>query len=249
MNRLDVLANNLANVDTTGFKRDATAIRSFTDELNQRIHGETPHPFTGAVNHGRGIGPFTSGVSVDEIYTDFMQGRLQYTGDQYNMAVTGNGFFSVSVTLPTGEVATRYTRDGSFTVDSRGMLVTKDGGMVLAQGGMPVYMPQDGAQVTVDVFGNISANGQVFASLQMVDFEDYTTLRKTGNNYFDVTEQTQFIPFGGRIEQAHIETSNINAVREMIEIINVSRIYEANARFVQTMDETLGKAVNEVGRR
>jgi flagellar basal-body rod protein FlgG len=249
MNRMDVISNNLANVDTTGFKRDNAVSRSFTDELMNRVHGENPCPITGHTRHHRPINLFTSGVFVDEVHTDFMQGGLQAAGDQYALAIAGNGFFTVSVTLPSGEVVTRYTRDGSFTPNEAGMLMTKDGGIVLDQANMPIYIPSGISEVTFDGNGRLSANGDLIAYLQMIDFEDYTTLRKVGNSYFDITAQTQMIPFTGSIVQGYLEASNINAVREMIEIINVSRIYEANSRVVHTMDSTLGHAVNTIARR
>jgi len=248
MNRMDVLSNNLANADTTAFKRDATASRAFTDELMQRIHGEQSNP-VGMQRHGRHIGQFSSGVFVDEVYTDFTQGRLRNVHDPYTAAIEGPGFFAVSVALPTGEVATRYTRDGNFTLNPNGMLVTKDGGMVLDQNDMPVYISIADGDTAIGLRGEVLSGGNYITTLQLVDFEDYTTLRKVGNNYYDITEQTQQVVFTGAVIHMHVEDSNINAVREMIEIINVSRIYEANARFVQVMDTTLGKAVNDIARK
>jgi len=250
MNRMDILSNNLANVDTAAFKRDATALRSFTDELAQRLHAENnTNPVPGAQRHHRPVGPFSSGVFVDEVYTDFLQGRLRETGDQFSAAIDGGGFFTVSVPLPSGDIVTRYTRDGNFTLNSQGMLVTKDGGMVLAQGNQPVYIPQGEGETTIDRYGNISLNGDTVARLMLTDFNDYTTLRKVGNNYYDVTPQTEQIEFTGTVVQGYIEDSNINAIREMVEIINTARIYEANSKFVSTIDQTLNKAANEVGRK
>jgi flagellar basal-body rod protein FlgG len=246
MDRMSVISNNLANVDTTGFKRDVTASRSFTDEVMNRLHAEVPDPITGHARHHVPINRFTSGVFVDEVHTDFMQGALQAAGDQYALAIAGNGFFAVSVPLANGEMVTRYTRDGSFTPDSQGMLMTRDGGIVLSDANTPIFIPQGFSEIIIDNTGRIIAGGDVVAALQMVDFENYASLRKMGNNYFDVTEQTVQIPFTGRVEQGYLELSNINAVREMIDIINVSRIYEANARFVQAMDETLGRAVSQI---
>jgi len=249
MDRMDVLSNNLANADTTAFKRDISVSRSFTDELMNRVHGEIPCPVTGHERHHRPINRFTSGVFVDEVHTDFMQGSLQVAGDQYAMAIAGNGFFVVNVPLSTGEIVTRYTRDGSFTPNSEGMLMTKDGGIVMGANGMPIYIPREISEITVDAMGRIVAGLDIIGQLQLIDFEDYTTLRKMGNNYFDVTEQTVMIPFTGEVWQGHLELSNISAVREMIELINVSRIYEANSKFVQTMDQMLGQAVSQIASR
>jgi len=253
INRMDILSNNLANVDTAAFKRDATATRSFTDELTLRIHGEDLKPFPiqpwPLERHGSHIGRFSSGVFVDEVYTDFSMGNLRAVGDQYTMAISGPGFFTVRIDLPNGDIADRYTRDGSFTLDARGMLVTKDGGMVLGLGEVPIYIPQGAAETTINVQGHVIVNNQVIGQLLLADFDDYTTLRKIGNNYFATTAQTLDVVFSGSIIQGYVEESNINAVREIVEVINAARIYEANSRFVQVIDQTLGQAVNEIARK
>ena len=251
MNRMDVLSNNLANADTTGFKRDLTVTRSFTDEVMFRVNGHTagPLPHQGLAGRHRPIGLSTSGIFVDEVFTDFSGGRLRAVHDPLAMAIQGSGFFTVDVTLTTGEVVTRYTRDGNFAMNAAGMLVTREGGMVMGVDGGPIFMPMGAGDIVFAPNGEIVVGGAVVGQLAIVDFEDLTTLRKVGNNNFDITDLTVAIPFTGSIIQGYVEDSNINVVREMIEIINTSRIYEANARFVQTMDQTLARAVNDIARR
>lgn len=253
MNKMDIVANNLANVDTTGFKRDSVAFRSFDEELTLKIHDTQSQAQPNAAPrsyspHESPIGELTSGVLVDEVFTDFSNGRLREVNDPYTMAIGGGGFFTVQVRLATGEVAERYTRDGNFMIDGRGYLMTKDGGYVLGQNG-PVVIPTENGAATIDAQGNIISGGNIIETLRITDFTDYTTLRKTGDNYYDITAQSAQAAFTGTVVQGYAEDSNINSVKELVEMINLSRIYEANQRFITVMDQTLGKAVNEVGRK
>jgi flagellar basal-body rod protein FlgG len=245
MNRMDVLSNNIANVDTAGFKKDSVASRSFTEELMVRVHD--PRMFL--PSRTAPVGPFSSGVMTDEVFTDFSPGSLHAETDPLAAAITGPGFFTVSYTLPTGEVVQRYTRDGAFTLNNLNQLMTKDGGYVLGQGGEPVTIPLEQGLPTIDGNGNISQNGVLTDTLLMADFTDYTTLRKVGNNCYEITPQTQMAAFTGRIEQGYLEDSNVNAVKEMVDLINVSRLYDANQRFVTAHDAILNRAVNDVARR
>jgi flagellar basal-body rod protein FlgG len=245
LDRMDVLSNNIANVNTTGFKKDSVASRSFTEELMVRVHD----PLADWPRHSAPIGPFSSGVMSDEVYTDFTQGGLHAETDPLSSAITGPGFFTLSYQLPTGEVVQRYTRDGAFTLNSLGQLMSKDGGYVVGQDGGPITLPLEQGPPTIDANGTISQNGEFVNALQLTDFADYTTLRKVGNNTYEVTPQTQIANFTGRVEQGFLEDSNANAVKEMVDLINVSRIYDANSRFVTAHDQMLNRAANDIARR
>ena len=167
--RLDVISNNMANADTTGYKKQGVTSQSFDDELTLRIHDNNEY------NHTRArIGNMNLGVKIGETYHDFSQGSLRETGNTYDLALSGEGFFVIQVTNKQGETSTKYTRDGSFTVSADGYLVTKDGDYVLDTNGKQIQIPgaQTAANVTFDVKGNVMVDGQQVATLQIASFEN-----------------------------------------------------------------------------
>ena len=136
--RMDVLTNNLANANTNGFKKEGTTSQSFSDQLALKIKDYTDAPFT-----ARGLGIINPGVKIGEGYVDWSEGPMKETGNKYDMAIGGNGFFGIEYTnkardierdLP-GQTNIMYTRDGNFTVTAEGELVTQDGDFVLSQDG------------------------------------------------------------------------------------------------------------------
>lgn len=231
--RNDVAANNLANANTSGYKKDATIIRAFPEMLLERI--EKPE------NPGQAgyetIGKLGTGVLVDEVITIHEQGQIKESSNPFDMALTGNGYFTVET--PAGE---RYTRNGSFTLDGDGYLVTSEGHFVLGQGGR---IQLDGSDVTVDKQGNITVNGNLVDTLRIVSFADTGQLTKEGNSLFNGGQALQ--GFNGQVLQKAIETSNVNPINEMVDLITIMRAYEANQKMIQAHDQTLGKAI-EVSR-
>jgi flagellar basal-body rod protein FlgG len=232
---MDVLANNLANVNTVGYKKDIVVLSSFPNVEAMREGGDNVPP-------DRKVGRIEYGVLIDTFHTVFEEGPLMETTGKLDFAIEGNGFFVVNT--PQGE---RYTRDGAFTMNADGYLVTKDGHIVLGENGPIRLSPGD---VSVDEKGNIINNGQLVDRLRIVDFSDYNALRKQGDNlfYLDNAVNTQIVSATGRIRQGYLEESNVNSVKEMVNMISVMRNYESNQKVVTAFDETLGKAVNEVGR-
>ncbi|KKC30722.1 flagellar basal-body rod protein FlgF [Caldanaerobacter subterraneus] len=232
---MDVLANNLANVNTVGYKKDVVVLSSFPNFETIREGGDNVPP-------DRKVGRIEYGVLIDTFHTVFEEGPLMETTGKLDFAIDGNGFFVVNT--PQGE---RYTRDGAFTMNADGYLVTKDGYLVLGENG-PIRLSQ--GDVSVDENGNIINNGQLVDRLRIVDFDNYDALKKQGDNlfYLDNAVNTQIIPATGRIKQGFLEGSNVNSVKEMVNMISVMRNYESNQKVVTAFDETLGKAVNEVGR-
>ena len=237
MKKMDVISNNLANVATTGFKKDLAVTRPFSEELLKRLND--PSDMMKAADVGR----LQPGVFVDDVYTNFSQGHFESTGNTFDLAIFGEGFFAVNVTDQNGNVSEKYTRDGAFTLDSNNALVTKDAGYVLGQNG-PITVPN--GQVTIDDNGNVYSNDVYVDTLRMVDFEDKHTLRKYGDNFYDVTPQSTEIAFTGRVNQGNLESSNVNAVREMVEMVSASRLYEANQRLISMHDTILGKISTEL---
>lgn len=244
MKRMDVLSNNIANVNTTGYKKDITVTSAFDDALAKRTHDLENKALL--MNPARSIGDITYGVYVNEVYTDFSQGNIKTTHGTYDLAIGGSGFFVVSKPDANGNAMERYTRDGSFTVDAAGYLVTKDGGRVQGQNG-DITLPN--GTVTIEQNGEIYVDGELQATLKVTDFEDLKTLRKQEDNYLVRTNDTVDKAFAGQILQGSLETSNVNTVKEMVDLITVNRIYEANQKVITTLDQQLQRSAQEIGRK
>ncbi len=240
--RMDVIANNLANVNTNGFKRDVTVAESFPEMLTQRLNDSRSNS-----NPLRRIGTMELGSDVGEIFTYYNQGSLTITDNNMDFSIhdNGNSFFTIAIIDEAGNIAEAYTRDGAFAVNNENILVTKDGYPVMGQTGAIVI--QDKGFI-VEEDGSIIQNGEITDRLLIRSFIDTTTLRKIGNNLIVATADTQIQPFSGTIKQGSLEQSNVNVIKEMVDMITVMRAYESNQKMVQIQDETLGKAVNEVGR-
>lgn len=241
--RLDVVSNNMANADTTGFKKVGSTSQSFDEELAVRFNDMNREHLRTAV------GTLNGGVKIGETYLDYSQGSLKITDGTYDVALEGSGFFAISTTDKNGQTHTRYTRDGAFTVTKDGYLVTKDGDSVLGTDGNPIQIPgAQTAQVSIDEFGNIYANDQYVNQFALVDFEDYDTVILYGENMWETTENTNIIAADVRVHQGYLEASNVNVVDEMVDMIAISRAYETNQKMIKTVDTVLEKASNEIGR-
>ncbi|MBE5923050.1 MAG: flagellar basal-body rod protein FlgF [Lachnospiraceae bacterium] len=244
--RLDVITNNMANSDTTGYKKQGVTSQSFDDELTLRIHND--NEYSGV--HYK-IGNMNLGVKIGETYHDFSQGSLRETGNTYDLALSGDGFFTIQTTNKQGQTTTKYTRDGSFTVNTEGYLVTKDGDYVLDKNGKTIQIPgaQTAPEVAVDVKGNILVNGNNIAQIGIARFNNPQALLLYGENMFEATDAAGLVADDTTaVHQGYLEMSNTNVIKEMVDMITITRAYEAGQKIVQTMDETLDKSVNEIGR-
>ena len=251
MKRLDVISNNLANVNTSGYKKDDAIVSSFPEMLMTRIN-DTKN-INGAINNHDynnikipvPIGKVTLGVQVDEIYTNFTQGSFIRTDEKFNLAIQGEGFFVINT--PGGEE--RFSRDGSFVVDINGQLKTQEGNLVMGDEGV-ITLDEDYLtqvhEVFVDDIGTIIIDGEYIDTIRMVSFEDNNSLKKIGDNLYEGTDTPT--PFEGKILQGYVEGSNVNPVAAMVDMITVSRTYEANQKMIQVHDSLMGKAVNEIGK-
>ncbi|MGN0142332.1 MAG: flagellar hook-basal body protein [Roseburia sp.] len=248
--RLDVLSNNLANADTNGYKKEGTTSQTFADELAIKIKD------TSAYNINRRLGTISMGVHIGETYTDYSLGGFKVTDGQTDFALSDNGFFAIEFTDKAGNASVKYTRDGAFTINTQGYLVTKDGDYVLnrngaqnGQGGNANYVRVNpNLPITVDELGNIYQNDELVANIGVVDFQDYNYLSKYGENLYDMVEGGVRIASEAQVEQGVIEGSNVNVVSEMVDMITISRAYQAGQKVINTMDDTLSKAVNDVGK-
>ncbi|MCI5603686.1 MAG: flagellar hook-basal body protein [Lachnospiraceae bacterium] len=241
--RLDTITNNLANATTTGYKREGATSRAFDDVLAIKVKDSS----VGYINQN--IGKMSLGVKIGENYVDYSQGSLVETENTYDLALEGNGFFSILFTNKNGEEVVKYTRDGSFVTDAEGTLRTKDGDYVLNDAGTEIVVPTDAEEVRIDELGNIYADGEYVDTLGITDFEDYNYLAKdTGENYLIAVDGATETEWSGKIHQGYTEASNINVVSEMVEMIEIARAYESSQKAVKTMDEMMDKSVNNVGK-
>lgn len=238
--RMDVLTNNLANASTVGFKKEGATSQAFDEVLALKIK-DTTDP--GRV---KSLGGISMGVKIGENYTDYSQGSLRETGNTYDIALSGTGFFSVEFTNKAGETSTKYTRDGSFALNKEGYLVTKDGDYVLGRNGRIRLDPLQTS--TIDKMGNIYQNNQLVATLDITDFEDYNYLEHYGENYYQTVDGAEEKEGEYQTLSGYLEMSNIQVVSEMVEMISVSRAYETNQKIVQTYDSTLEIAANQLGK-
>ncbi|MHB1313902.1 MAG: flagellar basal-body rod protein FlgF [Christensenellales bacterium] len=230
--KMDVVINNVANIETTGYKKDKLLSRSFRDMLIER----TGTPSAAGLNAV--IGPLNAGVHIDEVYTDFTQGSLDQTDIPTDLALQGGGYFVIS----TGN-GIQYTRDGSFSVDGSGYLVTGDGNYVMGTSG-GIYVGAD--DFIVDAKGNITVNGTAMGSLKIAAFADNSSLEKAGNNLY--TGQETIAAKDTIVKQGYLEASNVDIADQMVEMLQINRTYDTNQRIIKMLDETLGKAVNELGK-
>lgn len=241
-NRMDIMTNNLANASTVGFKKEGSTSQSFDSVLAYKLKDASVG--LGTVQN---IGHNNLGVKIGENYTDYTQGSFRITNNTFDLALSGEGFFAVEFTNKAGETSTKYTRAGNFTLTSEGYLVTNDGDYVLDENSQRIQLdPQHGADITSD--GRISQNGNVVATLQVVDFEDYNYLERYGETYFEPVEGAQIIDSAAEVNSGMLEMANVQVVTEMVNMISITRQYESNQKIMQTYDRSLEIAVNQLGK-
>ena len=255
--RTDTLANNLANADTTGFKRDEAINREFEPMLIKRINDgiDRRYDVTSFKGFHLGdaiptVGTLGLGSYIDEIGTNHEQGGLQTTGNPLDLAIVGDGYFAIQT--PQG---VRYTRNGSFFKGQNGELQTVNGQRVLARGGRGgITIPQEATDITVTATGEVWAtlpgqDGQArLGQLELVSFgPDPRAVLKQGDSLYYPQEGARPQAATGTIEQGVLENSNVNVVSDMVMLIANHRVYEAGSKAVTTQDAMLDKAVNEIG--
>ncbi len=179
--RLDIISNNLANSATTGFKEERATNQAFSELLTIKIRDGSE------AYNDRAIGHMSLGVRTGEVYTDYNQGSLRQTENPYDLAISGEGFFSVMTTDRNGNQELRYTRDGYFKLTTEGFLTDVDGNRLQGLSG-DVQIPVNARDVSIDRMGFITADGQVLDRITLVDFEDYDYLEKMGNTMYRPVE-------------------------------------------------------------
>ena len=239
--RLDVISNNLANAATVGYKKDGVTNQSFDNLLTLKIKDSSEN------YNDRAIGSMSLGVKIGEVYTSYDQGSLRSTGNTYDLAIDGNGFFNVSTTDADGNEVVKYTRDGSFTMDQNGRILDVNGNALIGEGG-ELTVPVDAANVRIDKDGSVYADGEYIDKVKITDFEDYSYLEKQGDSMYLALDGASESQSTASIVQGYTEQSNVNVVSEMTSMIAITRAYEANQKVIQTIDGTLDLAANNVGK-
>lgn len=229
MRRLDVISNNLANVNTPGYKKDKMSFEGL-------LAGSANPP---AVPQGSTADPI---LQKENIYIDYASGPTSQSGNPLDLALDGDGFFAV--TTPDG---TAYTRQGNFRTSVDGTLVTVDGYPVQGAGGAAIHI--QGSRVEIDAKGSILVDGSAAGAISVVDFEKPYTLTKIGSALFvpanpQVTAQTG----KAQVLQGHLEGSNVESISEMVQLIETNRFFEACSKVIQNFDAVANKAANDLGR-
>lgn len=240
--RMDTMTNNLANASTVGFKKEGATSQSFDDILTVKIKDQS----VGLQNVQR-VGTNNPGVKIGENYTDYTQGSFRVTDNTYDLALGGEGFFAIEYTNKAGETSTMYTRAGQFTLNRDGYLVNENGDYVLGTQNQKIRLNtlQDSE---ISSNGTITQNGLEVARIQVTDFEDYNYLEKFGETYYRPVEGAKTIQSSATVNSGYLEMSNVQVVSEMVNLIAITRAYESNQKIIQTYDDTLDVAVNQLGR-
>lgn len=255
---VDTIANNVANANTPGFKRDQLVFKEHLTAFSKGIDSESlPNKEWAPDDFYKSHGAENAQVVVDGSYTDFTQGQLRPTNNPLDLGLRGKGLFEVLT--PNG---VRYTRRGNFTISSQGFLVTDQGFPVLsklspAQLQSPDTpqpsarrIPVGSSRVSVNMQGEIFQNGQKQADLSVVEFNDLHALRKEGSSLF-INKDNKNIstqPLASVIHQGFVEESNVNAVAEMSSLISATRHFESIQRALKAYDNMAQKGVNEIAK-
>ena len=245
--QVDAIANNLANVNTGGFKQTLTQIQSAQTLDIFRIQNDPGKIATSqlpGVPTQAYVGTLGLGSQIYDTPTDFQSGALQTTGNALDLAVTGNdrAFFTIQTAN-----GVRYTRNGEFVRDGAGTLRTQDGNAVLGANGAPIQL-QNG-DVTVANDGTISQNNQVVGRLQLTQFANTVNLRPEGaNNFAPSGNAGASVATGVSVQQGFLEKSNSNVVRSMVDLITAERWFDANEKSIKAQDDATNSAITQVAK-
>lgn len=241
--KLDLIANNLANLGNTAYKRDALLYKEkqggFRSVLDMQV--QPPRLFP---EHPQGGASY---VGVSGFYTDSSQGTLKHTGSTLDLAVEGEGYFVVETAR-----GNRYTRNGNFILDGKGYLATQEGNRVLNDKNKPVQIDALGGQITIDAKGSITVsqglNNTPIGNLKLVKPGAPENLSKEGNGLYRLAGGGEEQAAEATLKQGFLELSNVNSVEEMTSMIATLRAFEAYQKVIQSIDQADDLAVNSIGR-
>ena len=232
--RMETITNNIVNVETTAYKKEFNIAHTFNDVLTRRVNDRT------SVLRGPQVGPLNLGTQVDHLYIDFTQGAMEGTERTTDLTLIGDAFFVVETA--DGE---RYTKTGHFYLNNEGFLIDGEGNYLLGNNG-PINV--GGLDFRVDSQGNVFTEAGYVDTIRVVSFADNSQLRRQGSNLYYTLEEPQAAANPYSIAQGFLEMSNVDIGREMVDMLAMYRTYETNQRFITMIDETVGRAVNDIGR-
>lgn len=228
MQSLDLLANNMANASTNGYKGDSEFHTVFVSEVASEDGSESP----------------VSLPMIQRHWTDFAQGLLAPTNNPLDLGIQGKGFFVVQ-----GASGPLYTRNGNFHTSTDGTLLSADGYPVLQQNGQPIQVQLNQPPVQVSLDGSVQQNGQSIGQLQLVNFQEPSTLLKYGNNYFQNTGgQEPVAATDAQVYQGRIEASNVNAAHGAVSLVGITRQFEMMQKAISISNDMGRKAIEEVAK-
>ncbi|MFH1096461.1 MAG: flagellar basal-body rod protein FlgF [Candidatus Desantisbacteria bacterium] len=250
---LDSIANNLANVDTTGYKRDETLFKEFPKMPIHRLYDSYSWTPKGKLDERPAVGWLGTGVGIDGVVPIFTPGPTKQTGNDFDLAISGKGFFVIEA--PWGEA---YTRNGAFTISNDGYLSTQDGYRVLGKNGpIPVkngnfFVREENGAIVYNEEGKTNdwKTAKEQDTLRIVSFGNESGLKKKGDCFFEATQDSGLPePMKNtRILQRSLEGSNVSPVEELVKMIEVQRVYEACQKSIQAIDDTMKLSISDVGR-
>lgn len=233
-NRLNVVANNMTNISTAGYKAEHYTDRTFDEVMVSRIgnidksHYQTMETYQSHI------------LAPDHLYTDFIQGSLEETNLPLDFAIQGEGFFAIQTVD-----GVAYTRAGSFTLDNEGYLCLSELGRVLDREGNPIQLPTD--KLDVDAQGNLSTQGgEYLATLGVYMFPDNGELERTPYGLF--TGEGAQLNDQVVIHHKWVERSNVNMIKEMVNMMTTQRALQSAAQLSKIYDQVINRAVNDIGR-
>lgn len=239
--RLEIISNNIANVNTSGFKAEKMAFEVVVPEgsySNMPIPQADSNVSPLAANH-----PFildATFVDGGTTFIDFSEGPLQKTDNPLHLSLSGDGFFVLET--PEG---TRYTRSGGFVVSPEGLVTTLEGHSLQGEGGA---IALGGGVLNIDSTGNIEENGEAIDVLKIVDFAKPYALRKDENGLYVADENVEEVPVQGSVVmQGYLELSNVSVIKEMVSMIETTRAYESYLKVLQVYDDMEQQSNKDIG--
>jgi flagellar basal-body rod protein FlgG len=244
LKKLDILSNNIANINTQGFKKDMLIYEEKTTPFVQNsLNGYGLE----VLNSFEGKDPAVSYVQVTQSITNYEQGSLIKTDNPLDVAIEGQGFFVVNT--PNGD---RYTRNGNFHLDGSGQLVDQKGNVIITQSEEPVLVPFGTKQITINqdgsIFGGAEIDQEALGQLKIVKFSDPHVLVKEGEGFYKIKNASikEILINDAKVLQGFTENSNANAIHEMTQMIETVRQLEAYQKIIQSIDEADDQSVNSL---
>jgi flagellar basal-body rod protein FlgF len=228
LQKQDQIANNLANVNTTGFKQSGLFLKSY----QKFLANDSQQPFV------------NSEIKADEVYVDYSPGSMRQTGSSLDACLNGSGFFSIM----TANEGVQYTRNGNFSLSPDGYLITSDGSKVLGKNGFIRVDTELPVQISEN--GEVRQKNEIKGEMKIVDFKKPYKMQRCGESRFRplLPDNPEVNSPGFVVRQGYLETSNVDIIKNMVQMISAYRNFESDQKALQAQDETLQRSVNDVGK-